>query len=76
MAQIFSEAGKVVIADVRQIIWIMPWRTKSKNADVHPIHLDVTDRKAFYAAADEVEHVYGTPPQPSAVAGVNFAGEA
>jgi len=79
MAQIFSEAGcKVVIADVRQdhLDKAMA-HFKSKNADVYPIQLDVTDRKAFIAAADEVERVYGTPPQLLLQsAGVNAFGPA
>jgi NAD(P)-dependent dehydrogenase (short-subunit alcohol dehydrogenase family) len=79
MAQIFSEAGcKVVIADVRQdhLDQAMAY-FKSKNADVHPIRLDITDRNAYIAAADEVERVYGTPPQLLLQsAGVNAFGPA
>jgi NAD(P)-dependent dehydrogenase (short-subunit alcohol dehydrogenase family) len=79
MAQIFSEAGcKVVIADVRQdhLDQAMAY-FKSKNADAHAIRLDVTDRKAYIAAADEVERVYGTPPQLLLQsAGVNAFGPA
>ncbi len=78
-AQIFSEAGcKVVIADIRQdhLDQAMA-HFKSKNADVHPILLDVTDRNAYIAAADEVERVYGTPPQiVIQTAGVNAFGPA
>ncbi len=78
-AKVFSEAGcKVVIADVRQdhldeaITYF-----KSKNADVHAIKLDVTDRKAYTAAADEVEKIYGSPPQLLFnTAGVNAFGPA
>ena len=79
MAQIFSEAGcKVVIADVRQdhLDQAMT-HFKSKNAEVHPILLDVTNRNAYIAAADEVERVYGTPPQLLLQsAGVNAFGPA
>lgn len=78
-AQIFSEAGcKVVIADVRQdhLDQAMA-HFKSKGADAHAIRLDVTDRKAYIAAADEVERVYGTPPQlVIQTAGVNAFGPA
>jgi len=78
-AQIFSEAGcKVVIADVRQdhLDQAMA-HFRSKNAEVHPILLDVTDRQAYIAAADEVERVYGTPPQILIqTAGVNAFGPA
>jgi NAD(P)-dependent dehydrogenase (short-subunit alcohol dehydrogenase family) len=50
---------------------------KEKNADVHPIHLDITDRKAYAEAADEVEKVYGGPPQLLFnTAGVNAFGPA
>ncbi len=79
MAQIFSEAGcKVVIADVRQdhLDQAMA-HFKGKNAEVHPILLDITDRQAYIAAADEVERVYGTPPQLLLQsAGVNAFGPA
>ncbi|MDR0839688.1 MAG: SDR family NAD(P)-dependent oxidoreductase [Oscillospiraceae bacterium] len=78
-AQIFSEAGcKVVIADVRQdhLDQAMA-HFKSKNAEVHPILLDITDREAYIKAADEVERVYGTPPQILIqTAGVNAFGPA
>ncbi len=44
---------------------------------MHPILLDVTDRAAYIAAADEVERVYGTPPQLLLQsAGVNAFGPA
>lgn len=78
-AQIFSEAGcKVVIADIRQDHLDQAMEHfKKMNADVHPILLDVTDRKAYIAAADEVEKVYGTPPQILIqTAGVNAFGPA
>jgi NAD(P)-dependent dehydrogenase (short-subunit alcohol dehydrogenase family) len=78
-AKVFSEAGcKVVIADIRQdhldeaISYF-----KQKNADVHAIKLDLTDRQAYIAAADEVEKVYGEPPQlVIQTAGVNTFGPA
>lgn len=78
-AQIFSEAGcKVVIADVRQDHLAQAMvHFKSKNADVHPILLDVTNREAYITAADEVERIYGTPPQLLIqTAGVNAFGPA
>ena len=78
-AQVFSEAGcKVVIADVRQdhLDEALAY-FKEKKADVHGIRLDITDRKAYAAAADEVEKVYGTPPQLLFnTAGVNTFGPA
>lgn len=78
-AQVFSEAGcKVVIADIRQdhLDQAMEY-FKEKNADVHAIKLDVSDRAAYAAAADEVEKVYGAPPQLVILtAGVNTFGPA
>lgn len=77
-AQIFSEAGmKVVIADARQdhLDEAMAY-FKDKNAEVHPIKLDVTDREAFAAAADETEKLYGVPDLLILNAGVNVFGPA
>ena len=64
-AKVFSEAGcKVVIADVRQepLDEAMAY-FRAKNAPAHAIKLDITDRAAYAAAADEVEQVFGGPPQ-------------
>jgi len=78
-AKVFSEAGcKVVIADIRQdhLDEAMEY-FKAKKADVHAIKLDLTDRKAYAAAADEVERIYGGPPQLLInTAGVNTFGPA
>ena len=78
-AQIFSEAGmKVVIADIREdhLAEAMEY-FKGKNADVHAIKLDVTDREGYANAADEVERVYGAPPDLLVLtAGVNVFGPA
>ncbi|HEY5411356.1 MAG TPA: SDR family NAD(P)-dependent oxidoreductase [Caulobacteraceae bacterium] len=65
LARVFCEAGcKVVIADVRQsaLDEALGW-FRGKNAAVHGILLDITDRAAYARAADEVEQVYGSPPQ-------------
>ena len=65
LAKVFSEAGcKVVIADIRQdhLDEAMAY-FRGKNAAVHAIKLDITDRDAFAKAADEVEKVFGSPPQ-------------
>lgn len=78
-AKVFSDAGcKVVIADIRKdhlneaIAYF-----KEKKADVHAIQLDITDRKAYAEAADEVEKLYGSPPQLLFnTAGVNAFGPA
>src|SRR4030067_2813066 len=64
-AKVFSEAGcKVVIADVRQdhLDQAMAY-FNDKKAQAHAIKLDITDRKAYAAAADEVERVFGSPPR-------------
>jgi NAD(P)-dependent dehydrogenase (short-subunit alcohol dehydrogenase family) len=78
-AKVFSEAGcKVVIADIRQdhLDEAMAY-FRGKKAQVHAIKLDITDRKAYAAAADEVERVYGSPPQLLInTAGVNAFGPA
>ncbi len=78
-AKVFSEAGcKVVIADIRQdhIDEAMAY-FRDKKAEVHAIKLDITDRKAYEAAADEVEEIYGSPPQMLFnTAGVNAFGPA
>ena len=65
LAKVFSEAGcKVVIADIRQsaIDEALAW-FRGKNAPVHGILLDITDRDAYARAGDEVEKVYGSAPQ-------------
>jgi len=78
-AKVFSEAGcKIVIADIRQdhLDEAMAYFRKKKAA-VHAIKLDITDRKAYAAAADEVEKVFGGPPQLLFnTAGVNMLGPA
>jgi len=78
-AKVFSEAGcKIVIADIRQdhLDEAMAY-FKDKKAEVHAIKLDITARKAYAAAADEVEEVFGSPPQLLFnTAGVNAFGPA
>ena len=78
-AQIFSEAGmKVVIADASQnhIDQAMEYFS-AKGAPVHAIKLDVTDRAAYAAAADETEKVFGSCPDLLILnAGVNVFGPA
>ncbi|MDD5339088.1 MAG: SDR family NAD(P)-dependent oxidoreductase [Dehalococcoidales bacterium] len=78
-AKVFSEAGcKIVIADIRQDhLDEAKAYFKEKNVDIHTIKLDITDRKAYAAAADEVEKVFGGPPQLLFnTAGVNTFGPA
>lgn len=78
-AKVFSEAGcKVVIADIRKdhLDEAMAY-FKEKKADVHAIQMDLTDRKQYAEAADEVEKIYGGPPQLLFnTAGVNAFGPA
>jgi NAD(P)-dependent dehydrogenase (short-subunit alcohol dehydrogenase family) len=78
-AKVFSEAGcKVVIADIRQdhLDEAMAY-FREKKAEVHAIKLDITDRKAYTDAADEVEKIFGSPPQMLFnTAGVNTFGPA
>ncbi len=78
-AKVFSEAGcKVVIADIRQdhLDEAMAY-FRERKTPVHAIKLDITDRKAYAAAADEVEKVFGGPPQLLFnTAGVNTFGPA
>ncbi len=79
-AKVFSEAGcKICIADIRQdhIDEAMAYFKKQKKAQVHAIKLNITDRKAYAEAADEVEKVFGGPPQLLFnTAGVNAFGPA
>ncbi len=60
-AKVFSAAGcHVVIADIRQDHLDQATASlKQRGAKVHPIKLDVTDRRAFSRAADEAESVFG-----------------
>jgi NAD(P)-dependent dehydrogenase (short-subunit alcohol dehydrogenase family) len=78
-AQIFSEAGmKVVIADVRQdhLDEAMAY-FKGKGVPAYAVKLDVTNRAAYAAAADEVEKVFGGAPDLLVLtAGVNVFGPA
>lgn len=62
MAQVFLKAGmKVIIADILQERLDEAARVlaQSTNRDYHFIRVDVTDRKAMAAAADEAEQVFG-----------------
>jgi len=63
MAKAFTKAGmKAVIADVRDdhIQQTRAWFEEAGRKDsVHLLKLDVTDRAAYAAAADEAERVFG-----------------
>ncbi|MGZ6006415.1 MAG: SDR family NAD(P)-dependent oxidoreductase [Rhizomicrobium sp.] len=74
MAKVFASAGmKVVIADIRQdhLNEAMA-HFSNTNLRVHPIKLDVTDRAAMAAAADEAERVYGNVHVVCNNAGINL----
>ena len=77
-AKVFSQAGcKVAIADIRQdhLDTAMAWFKKERpEAKIHPIHLDIADRKAYAAAADETEKVLGPVQLLFGTAGVNMFG--
>jgi NAD(P)-dependent dehydrogenase (short-subunit alcohol dehydrogenase family) len=63
IAGAFVEAGmKVVLADRRQDhidSALAHFKERKQSAQVHAIQLDVTDRAAMAAAADETERVFG-----------------
>jgi NADP-dependent 3-hydroxy acid dehydrogenase YdfG len=64
-AKVFAEEGmKVVIADIRRdhLDEAMGY-FRDKNAAVHAIQLDITDRAAFAQAREETEKVFGAPVQ-------------
>lgn len=74
LTKVFSKAGmKVVMADLRQdhLDEAMA-ELKDSGVEVHPIRLDVSDRKAMAAAADEAERVYGKVHLLCNNAGVNI----
>src|SRR5215475_10018108 len=64
-ASVFAEAGcSIVIADIRpEAIERAVAQLRGQGARVHGIQLDVTDRAAYARAADEVEKVFGQPPE-------------
>jgi NAD(P)-dependent dehydrogenase (short-subunit alcohol dehydrogenase family) len=76
-AKVFSEEArmKVVIADIRRdhLDQAMAYFS-AKGLPVHPIHLDITDRKAYASAADEAERVFGPVELLCNTAGVSQFG--
>jgi NAD(P)-dependent dehydrogenase (short-subunit alcohol dehydrogenase family) len=76
MAQAFCAAGmQVSIADIRQdhLDQSVEHFTRSgKRQSVHPIRVDVTDRKAMAEAADETERVFGKVHLVCNNAGINL----
>ena len=75
-ARVFARAGaRVAIADIRQDhLDDAVARIESEGLEAYPVRLDVTDRKAYAAAADEVERVYGTVQLLFNTAGVSIFG--
>ncbi|MCG2624765.1 SDR family NAD(P)-dependent oxidoreductase [Arthrobacter sp. I2-34] len=64
-AQVFGQAGcRIVIADIRQdALDEALAKLRAEGIESHAIRLDISDRQAYAAAADEVESVFGGPPQ-------------
>ncbi|WP_374530737.1 SDR family NAD(P)-dependent oxidoreductase [Novosphingobium sp.] len=63
-AQVFGRLGcRIVIADIRaEAVEEAAAALKAEGIEVHGIQLDITDRAAYAAAADEVEQVFGQAP--------------
>lgn len=71
MAKAFLGAGmKVAVADIRRDA--IEQAATELGGDAHPIAVDVTDRKALAAAADETERVFGKVHVVCNNAGVNL----
>jgi NAD(P)-dependent dehydrogenase (short-subunit alcohol dehydrogenase family) len=75
-AKVFGEAGcNIVIADIRQeAIDAALDELKSRGIRAHGIKLDISDRAAFAAAADEAEQVFGPLHLLFNTAGVSIFG--
>lgn len=76
-AKVFGRAGaSVVIADIRKDAVDQALADlRAESITAYGIVLDITDRAAYAAAADEVERVFGHPPTIlSNTAGVNSFG--
>jgi NAD(P)-dependent dehydrogenase (short-subunit alcohol dehydrogenase family) len=78
MAGAFVDAGmKVVLADLRQDhidAALAHFATRGHSGSVHAIRMDVTDRAAMAAAADEAERVFGKVRVLANNAGVGIQG--
>jgi NAD(P)-dependent dehydrogenase (short-subunit alcohol dehydrogenase family) len=74
MAEVFRGAGmRVAMADIREgRLREAAEQIPGYPEDVRPVQLDVTDRKAYAAAADEVERVFGKVHIVCNNAGVNL----
>ncbi|HEY8509423.1 MAG TPA: SDR family NAD(P)-dependent oxidoreductase [Steroidobacteraceae bacterium] len=78
IAKVFVGAGmKVVLADLRQDHLdqaVEAFRAAGQRDRIHPIRLDVSDRAAMAAAADEIEAVFGALHVTVNNAGVGIEG--
>ncbi len=63
-AKVFGRTGcRIVIADIRQeAVDKALSELRAEGIEAHGIQLDITDRAAYAAAADEVERVFGQAP--------------
>ena len=75
-AKVFGDAGcRIVIADIRQeAIDSALQELRKRGVEAHGIRLDITDRQAFAAAADEAERVFGPVHLLFNTAGVSIFG--
>ncbi|MBV9882593.1 MAG: SDR family NAD(P)-dependent oxidoreductase [Sphingomonadaceae bacterium] len=75
-AKVFGDAGcNVVIADIRhEAIGAALEELKARGIRAHGIQLDISDRAAFAAAADEAERVFGPLHLLFNTAGVSIFG--
>ena len=75
-AKVFGGAGcNIVIADIRQeAIDVALDELKARGIKAHGIRLDISDRAAFAAAADEAESVFGPIHLLFNTAGVSIFG--
>ncbi len=75
-ACVFGDAGcRIVIADIRRkAIDEALEKLKARGIEAHGIELDITDRKAYAAAADETEKVFGPVDLLFNTAGVSIFG--
>jgi NAD(P)-dependent dehydrogenase (short-subunit alcohol dehydrogenase family) len=74
LAQVLGEAGmNIVLADIRpDDLERAAGDLKTSGVPVHPVRLDVSDRAAMTAAADEAERVFGKVHLVCNNAGVNL----
>ena len=75
-AKVFGDAGsRIVIADIRQeAIDAALEELRGRGITAHGIRLDITDRAAFAAAAEEAESVFGPVHLLFNTAGVSIFG--